>query len=663
MKTPNLKKKIKITLPKVQLLKSEKHFSLVSLLIFVLAFAVIGYFIYRSFAAGPVVATVQAENMSLPAGASVISDSSASGGQAVKLTANGTNTATISLPSQATSLSITARADTCAGSPILSAMVDGNTIFANTSVGSGSYANYSSTTLNLAAGSHSLSVIGSNLGPVYKGKSTNAKCYRNLYLDVTTFYGPNSSPPTVSLSASPATITSGTASTLSWNSANAASCTGSFTTSSATSGTASVSPTTTTTYSITCSGSGGSASAAMTVSVNATTSAGYPASYFSGPLGQNEVLPKDPSGAFLAVYPGATGSTNTDIINRLQFLQQSAGRKIDVIGMGSGGGGTYGGQTQCAYFSSTLIDPVITFAHSNGSVPLVSWTPNRWVNNSDSTLKQIIRGDRDPCIDAVAAHLKSFGYRIMIRPLHEYNFYNYNRTAAWTNSNPVYDYAPGGGTGPTVDPQLGGQAVAQAFQHIVNRFEADGAKNVGFVWCPDEGGYSRVMDGYAYPGNSYVDWVSVDRYNASNPTGWSSPLHAGWAEAWELWNYKINDTPNYHDRFAVANGKPFFISETSSKYDSSNINRKGNWYANIAKAKNPTDSTHYMSNLIGVDIFDQYVANEGPKGNNDWRIDSNQTYDMLQSGTLGSFSQESLNGWVTWAKDPHWNVGILGGAN
>lgn len=60
--------------------------------------------------------------------------------------------------------------------------------------------------------------------------------------------------PTATLSAFPASITTGQSSTLTWNSTNATSCTGNFVTNNLTSGSTAVSPTVTTPYSINCSG-------------------------------------------------------------------------------------------------------------------------------------------------------------------------------------------------------------------------------------------------------------------------------------------------------------------------------------------------------------------------------------------------------------------------
>ena len=81
------------------------------------------------------------------------------------------------------------------------------------------------------------------------------------------------SAPTVSLSASPPSITTGQSSTLTWSSTNATSCTasGGWSGIKATAGSELVSPTQTTTYSLSCIGAGGSGSASVTVTVTSAS--------------------------------------------------------------------------------------------------------------------------------------------------------------------------------------------------------------------------------------------------------------------------------------------------------------------------------------------------------------------------------------------------------
>ena len=82
---------------------------------------------------------------------------------------------------------------------------------------------------------------------------------------------PSTPAPTVSLTASPTSITSGASSTLTWSSTNASSCTssGGWSGARGTSGSLKLSPTSTTTYTLDCSNSTGSAKASSTITVNA----------------------------------------------------------------------------------------------------------------------------------------------------------------------------------------------------------------------------------------------------------------------------------------------------------------------------------------------------------------------------------------------------------
>jgi len=83
------------------------------------------------------------------------------------------------------------------------------------------------------------------------------------------FFDP--APPTVTLTANPATITAGGSATLSWSSKNATVCTasGGWSGSEGISGSLSVSPATTTSYTLTCTGSGGSAASTTQIAVTA----------------------------------------------------------------------------------------------------------------------------------------------------------------------------------------------------------------------------------------------------------------------------------------------------------------------------------------------------------------------------------------------------------
>jgi Spherulation-specific family 4 len=198
-------------------------------------------------AATRTLATVQAEQMQLPAGASVFSDSSASGGKGVLLTTPETSlSSTVSLPSAATGLQIVAKGTRCqSGWPALTASVDGKAVLSNSSVSRSSWETVTAA-VSLAAGSHALAITDSA-----------ATACRTLSVDVTTFTGPSTPPPAISLSASPTSVGAGASSTLTWSSTNATSCTasGGWTGTKAVSGSASTGALlASATYTLTCTG-------------------------------------------------------------------------------------------------------------------------------------------------------------------------------------------------------------------------------------------------------------------------------------------------------------------------------------------------------------------------------------------------------------------------
>lgn len=270
---PRLSKKVKVPLVKVKVLRHHQEMSVRALVIFVLAFGVIGYFIYHSFAAGNLITSLQAEQMNLPAGASVVSDSTASGGNEVLLAKTGTSgwakvSGSVNFPTSVTSMSVVAKQSYCKGYPYMKVTLDGAKVYGGF-IKSNSWNSYSANFSSAyKAGTHALVIYITNDYGKYS-------CDVNRYLDVTNFYGPTTitPKPTVALSASPTLATAGQSSTLTWSSTNATSCTASGTWSGAepTSGSVSTGALNqTSTYSLTCTGAGGSATASTTITVSSS---------------------------------------------------------------------------------------------------------------------------------------------------------------------------------------------------------------------------------------------------------------------------------------------------------------------------------------------------------------------------------------------------------
>jgi hypothetical protein len=292
-----------------------------------LAFALIGgYLVIRSFAAGPLVASLEAEQMALSAGGSVVADSAASAGKAVLLSSNGTATGIVNFPSSVTSVTINARGVQCNGSPTMNVSIDGASLLIGTAVSSTAWNSYSATPVTaIAAGSHSLAISFTNDNTYSKRHHhTTTICSRDLYLDVTNFYGNVTPPPpapTISLSASPTSLSAGQASTLTWNSTNASSCTasGAWSGSQPTTGSTSTGALNqSSSYTLSCTGSGGSTSATTTVAVSSS-----------------QVSPAPPIPPSSYTIPG--GATTVTTASALSTALSSSATDIVVAN------GTYGG--------------------------------------------------------------------------------------------------------------------------------------------------------------------------------------------------------------------------------------------------------------------------------------------------------------------------------
>jgi hypothetical protein len=127
----------------------------------------------------------------------------------------------------------------------------------------------------------------------------------------------------------------------------------------------------------------------------------------------------------------------------------------------------------------------------------ITWEP--WLNfsnDSPARLQDIVAGRYDNYIDGWARTAKAFGNELWIRWGHEFNGNWYPWTLAANNKN--------------------ANLYISAFRHVHDRFTRAGAFNVRWIWClnaesvPDTSWNDPLR---AYPGNDYVDMISIDGYN------------------------------------------------------------------------------------------------------------------------------------------------------
>jgi beta-mannanase len=111
-----------------------------------------------------------------------------------------------------------------------------------------------------------------------------------------------------------------------------------------------------------------------------------------------------------------------------------------------------------------------------------------------------------------------------------------------------------------------------AWRHVHDIFAAEGATNVKFVWnvnamsVPDTA--ANAIEAY-WPGDAYVDFVTVDGYNFGNHNAGTS---------WQTPEQIFGDS---YKRVTALTSKPFFIAEIAC---TSNGGDKAQWISGFFKS-------------------------------------------------------------------------------
>jgi hypothetical protein len=335
-----------------------------------------------------------------------------------------------------------------------------------------------------------------------------------------------------------------------------------------------------------------SATSAQTGVVSAPTT-GNPRSFYTGPLGQNNLLP--PAGkAFLGTWPpGWNGSTWDQQRNLLLSREAYFGRRFGMVHL------HYAAPRGGCYYDAPLSDARAQWVRENGYRIVISWSPG-W------TIDEINAGKADACLRDVGQRFAAWGTPFLLRIYWEFN---------------------------SGDPYWGGwgQPFIDAWKRTVDVIRSQGATNVGFVWSPDGGYQSRTA--VSYPGDNYVDWVGVSSYNP-NAT-WCSPFNPGpWCELAEELSFTFLNDPTYwtvYDRYSQT--KPFMVAEWGSVEDATTPGRKGQWFRNFEAKLSQFPNIRALT-YFDVDLTDVEHVN--------WRLDT---------------SQSSLDGFRELALDPALNTG------
>ena len=212
------------------------------------------------------------------------------------------------------------------------------------------------------------------------------------------------------------------------------------------------------------------------------------------------------------------------------------------------------------------------WAAAGGRLNLISWAP--------ALTTDVNAGRHDAMIDARARSMKALGRPVLLRWFAEMD--------------------GGAKRSQAVSPA----AFIAAWRRVYNRFQAQGATNVEFVWCPTAWNFKTGAAPQWYPGDAYVQWLCADGYN------WA-PTKPG-AE----WT-SFGSTFDSFYAWAAPRGKPIMIGEVGAIEDWSRPGRKGDWIRSAAAT-----ITRWPAVKAFVWFDAQAVANSEPRVSYNWRVDT-----------------------------------------
>ncbi|MDM9631048.1 glycosyltransferase family 2 protein [Robiginitalea aurantiaca] len=237
--------------------------------------------------------------------------------------------------------------------------------------------------------------------------------------------------------------------------------------------------------------------------------------------------------------------------------------------------------------SNEVPQDLIQDIYKSGALPMITWEP--WMNDfraSDSipemnenkgVFKKILSGQFDGYIDRFAERLKSFNAPVFLRFAHEFD-------------NPSYPWSSSGGNSP--------QEFRQAWQYVYDRFSAQSAFNVIWVWNPL---YPLNVEMY-FPGNAYMDWIGVTslNYGTLNQDGqWRGfkTLYEPFEKAFE----KLPDLPVMLAEFGSLNlggNRDLWFSEALSTSDQTYPRIKARVFFNSKWDQNIPLGTNYGNTYL-----------------------------------------------------------------
>ena len=233
-------------------------------------------------------------------------------------------------------------------------------------------------------------------------------------------------------------------------------------------------------------------------------------------------------------------------------LERDMGREFDMI-------------QWFTSFEDPFEAPPVDRILSQDKMPIITWQARK------TTLDDVINGNVDDNLRAWAKGVRESDGEVYIRPFPEMN----GDWVSWSGDAKKF---------------------IDAWRYMVDLFEAEGADNVRWVWCPNITDWPRTEENRFenfYPGSDYVDILALDGFN------W------GTVREWSVWRSfeDIFETP--YERITSLGDQPLWLTE-------------------IASAEQGGDKALWVKEMLGSSKFPQVegIVWFHQRKEADWRINS-----------------------------------------
>jgi hypothetical protein len=213
-------------------------------------------------------------------------------------------------------------------------------------------------------------------------------------------------------------------------------------------------------------------------------------------------------------------------------------------------------------------DPsTMSLVTNRGDIPALD------MSTGSTSLAAIGNGTYDDSIRAWAEAAKEWGHPFFLVLDEEMNG-TWMPYSAGHNGNTVADFVA-------------------AWRHMHDVFDAVGATNVTWVWCPNVDVFGNLPIDQLYPGDAYVDWTGLIGFN--------------WGTQGDVWmSFSTLYSRSYADLIRLAPSKPIFIAE-------------------IASAEEGGSKAHWIKDTLTVQLPQNFPQIKAFVWFN-WRVDEKNAY-------------------------------------